>query len=852
MVYSTEKLLQSFEFFHQISEKLTTSSSAEQAADVMVRFLCEALELPSAAIWLYESQKGTFEVREHCRGTESHPSDVNFLLSNVAQNVLYTNQPKFISDDEFIGELSLHIALRSQNVSAVVAYPMVIGEQKIGVLFAFFPAGRKPALPEIQKLSGCVMVMTAMIAGLHSLRESQQRAWEMSNLIEVTQAMVSSLDLKELLEKISVHLTNVSGTDHCAISGYEPNPPRLITLAQYRASGEITSGLTGGVFYLKDYPLTTKSLKNDEVIVVRVDDPNADPAEVALLKLEQHQVLLMFPLVVAGKQVGLIELYSDKPSFQLSDDVVRQVQMLSKIVAIALNNARLYEREQRARMTAEMLRQSSEALNSSLELNRVIDLILEQLQRVVQYDSASLMLFEQEQLRIFAVRGHPYPEDALQVRMKIPEDELAKTVMTTRRCLVIEDAQNDPRFMKRGRADYVRGWMGIPMVVRDEMIGMLTLDSRTPSAYTSEDAELAQAFANQAGLAIYNARLYQSEKEQRTLAEVLHEISLILSSSLDPITVLQVLLEQVERVVPYDSACVMLVEGDTVRIAAHRGYDRFGVAHLLDGFSMALSQTPNIVKMVETRQPHYISNVKIDPEWVTTGVDVHIGSWLGAPLIAQEQLIGFLSLDRIEPGAYDESHACRLESLAGHAALALRNALAYGEAERASIIDFLTGAYNHRYFHKEIRHELEHARRIGYPVSLLMVDLDRFKRVNDQYGHQVGDRVLQMLVARLKSELRLIDVLVRYGGEEFTIILPGTPANCFLDSAERLRLAIVKQPFQIDQHQVHITVSIGGATYPDHAQEAHDLIACADRAMYQAKRDGRNCVRLFDAMRAGQ
>lgn len=842
---SEAHILQTFKFFNDLGEQLATASSIQQAAQIMVRFLNEALDLRSVALWLFDSQRNTFEHYEHYRHGEPFSPEVRPILSDLAQQVLNEPQPYWLSFSEHGEGGPLQDALRSQNVSGVMALPMAIGDQRIGVLFAFLGKERRLVRVEVQKLAGCAAVMAAMIFQLNTVAESQRRAWELSTLIEAAQVMVSTLDLAELLQKIAMHLIKVSGADHCAISAYEPRPPRLITMAQYRASGEVTPELAEGVFYLKDYPLTDKLMRNGEVGIVRVDDPQADPAEVKLLKLEQHHVLYMFRLDVSGTPVGLLELYSDKPGYQLSEDRIQQVQTLAKVIANALNNARLYSREQRARLTAEMLRQSAEALNSTLELDRVLALILEELQQVVHYDSASLMLLERGYLRILAVRGHPFPEVALQVRFDVSKNELASMVIRRRQYLILEDAQRDERFMRLGKANHVRGWMGIPMIARDEVIGMLTLDSRAPAAYTTEDAEIAMAFANQAAFAIHNARLYQSEREQRTLAEVLREISLTLSSTLEPTGILKTLLEQVERVVPYDSACVMLLEGDEVRIAAHRGYERFGVAHLMDDFRMTLSRTPNLLKMSENRQPYFIANVKSASEWEVTGVDEHIGSWLGAPLIAQERLIGFLSLDKVEPGFYSEWHANCLANLAGHAALALRNALAFGEAERAAITDFLTGAYNHRYFHEEIHHELERARRLGYPVSLLMLDLDRFKSVNDRYGHQIGDRVLQWVVNRLKGELRLTDVLARYGGEEFTVILPGTPVNYLTEVAERLRCSIKDQPFQIDNYVISITVSIGGATYPDHAEEVHDLIACADRALYQAKRDGRNCVRLF-------
>jgi GGDEF domain-containing protein len=122
--------------------------------------------------------------------------------------------------------------------------------------------------------------------------------------------------------------------------------------------------------------------------------------------------------------------------------------------------------------------------------------------------------------------------------------------------------------------------------------------------------------------------------------------------------------------------------------------------------------------------------------------------------LAHGRLLGFLSLEKQDCCYYTPKHAGLLESLAGHVGLALLNALTYEEMERASVTDFLTSAYNHRYFQQQIRRELELAQRIGYPVSLLMLDLDFFKDVNDRYGHLCGDRVLQLLAGRLRTELQ--------------------------------------------------------------------------------------------------
>lgn len=155
-----------------------------------------------------------------------------------------------------------------------------------------------------------------------------------------------------------------------------------------------------------------------------------------------------------------------------------------------------------------------------------------------------------------------------------------------------------------------------------------------------------------------------------------------------------------------------------------------------------------------------------------------------------------------------------------------------------AFIDPLTGLYNRRHFHKRLRGELNRAGRKNCPVALLMLDVDNFKQYNDNFGHIAGDRALKQLGRLLKISLREMDMIVRYGGEEFTVILPETGLAGALTVAEKLRSDIENTRFA----GRHLTVSIGVAVYPDHAGDIHGLIEVSDRAMYVAKRLGRNRV----------
>jgi len=163
------------------------------------------------------------------------------------------------------------------------------------------------------------------------------------------------------------------------------------------------------------------------------------------------------------------------------------------------------------------------------------------------------------------------------------------------------------------------------------------------------------------------------------------------------------------------------------------------------------------------------------------------------------------------------------------------------QQERGALVDELTGLYNRRYFNDAIHREVERFKRFGQRFSLVMLDVDRFKRFNDTYGHLVGDEALQTVAGALRDTARSFDHVVRYGGEEFVLILPHTDADQALAASERLRQSVERRPVQVQDQLVPLTISLGAATFPDDAINAHDLVARADEALYEAKRT-RNCA----------
>lgn len=238
------------------------------------------------------------------------------------------------------------------------------------------------------------------------------------------------------------------------------------------------------------------------------------------------------------------------------------------------------------------------------------------------------------------------------------------------------------------------------------------------------------------------------------------------------------------------------------------------------------------------------------PQWAKRQLSrsiVQIHDSLLVPVATDNSVIALMRIVRSSKPSFSTDELQFLEAIASQTALALEKVKLIAFLENLSITDELTGIANRRHFEWRLAEEIERARRYQYPLSALMLDLDHFKQINDTYGHQVGDAVLQQFAQRLKRTLRRTDFLARYGGEEFIILAPQTSSDRALILAERLRRAVDESPMFVSPDlQIHITISIGVAVFPEHAQNGNDLVRAADEALYKAKQTGRNKVCLFE------
>jgi diguanylate cyclase (GGDEF)-like protein len=224
------------------------------------------------------------------------------------------------------------------------------------------------------------------------------------------------------------------------------------------------------------------------------------------------------------------------------------------------------------------------------------------------------------------------------------------------------------------------------------------------------------------------------------------------------------------------------------------------------------------------------------------------------PLLRHTRLIGSLNLGSLDPSRFTPSMATDfIEHMASIISICLENVISNEMLKYIGLTDSLTGVYNRRYIDRRLLEEIARARRQSYRISVMYIDIDHFKSVNDRVGHQGGDEVLREVAGRIKDELRLSDALARFGGEEFVVLLIDAEPGSAAMVAQRIRASIADKPFLLSgAEQLTVSVSIGVATLDDferdHAIEgvAHELVAHADAALYRAKESGRNRVVSFD------
>ena len=380
----------------------------------------------------------------------------------------------------------------------------------------------------------------------------------------------------------------------------------------------------------------------------------------------------------------------------------------------------------------------------------------------------------------------------------------------------------------------------VPLKVGGQVIGLLNIENKHPDSFSENDERVMATVAGQLAIAIEKVRLFQLAQHQAQEAETLRRVGTIVTSTLRQDEAIERILVQLELVVPYDTASVQLLGDGYVEIVGGRGWSDpssvVGMRFPIPG------DNPNTI-VIQERRPHILGDAPSVHTAFHEGPHAHIHSFLGVPLIVGDQVIGMLAVDNTRPNYFTMDHARLVTAFADQVALAIQNARLFGEVQQLASTDSLTGLHNRHHFMELAKREFGRSRRYQRSLTAIMMDIDHFKHVNDTYGHAVGDQVLRIVAERCQKTVREIDIIGRYGGEEFVTLLLETDIDGACIVAERLRAAIAGNPMHVGEGlDLNVTASFGVAQRDENTTSLETLITRADQAMYVAKHKGRNRV----------
>ena len=486
-----------------------------------------------------------------------------------------------------------------------------------------------------------------------------------------------------------------------------------------------------------------------------------------------------------------------------------------------------------------ILYDASQAVLSTFDLDEVLQRILLIARDYFHLQNVAILLIDKDNQQL-CMRSQIGGEQGLDdVRVNIGTG-LVGMAAKDKRPLYVPDFSKESRYVPWGKKTLSE--LAIPLMVRDEVVGVLDCQSENPDHFDRETVDLLTLFSTQASMALQNAHLYSLERRRASQLEAINAIARETTVVLDIKNLLSKACEKIQKAFQVSHVSIFLKDDEDLVLRSHHGQLtlRIGEGGRLPSreglLGRALSESKTLIENdTKTAADNFVTYLETS-------------SRMCIPLISFGQTLGVLVLDSDRAGTFSGGEMQTLESVADICATAVQNAHYVERVKQLAYLDGLTGIFNRRFFELRIEEELERARRFDFGMAVIMVDIDQFKRLNDEFGHLLGDEVLRQVSSIFSQQLRKIDVVCRYGGEEFAILLSQTTHNHAMAVAEKLRRII--DSWQFPGVPRPVTISAGVATCPEHGTTRDELVKAADAGLYAAKQAGRNCVKVASSIQA--
>ena len=514
---------------------------------------------------------------------------------------------------------------------------------------------------------------------------------------------------------------------------------------------------------------------------------------------------------------------------------LRLLLALGHQIGMAVENSYLVQQAARRTQELHMLNEIGRALSSTLEPDALFDTILNEIKRLFDVSHFFVAMHE-------AARNEIRFEAEVRDGQVVPRrtrpfggNHVIEYILRTRQPLLIREnyVEEIRKLGLEPLSSNDGSFCGVPLLLYERPIGVMVLQSPQERALDFGHLEMIRVLASETVIALENARLFREERSKSRRLTLLNNISRNIITTLNPEEMLAKIAEELEQGLDYSHIGIGMLEYTSkeivVRAEAGRRKGALGRHLSFDGNVVGRVARTGQMAVVSYDAAHSMG------EPVLEGSE----SAIALPIFYGEQLHGVLYVETEKTSDFPQEEVLFLGTLADLVSGALQNAAAFQKAQEQAITDGMTGLKTHRFFMEALAGEWKRSTRAGREFSLVLMDLDRFKFVNDFYGHLDGDLLLQRVAQILELNCRRSDIVARYGGDEFVILMPDTNSEQSHQLAGKLRSWICNDPALRDKN---VTSSFGVATFPDNGSTPQELIQAADASMYLSKHQGGNAV----------